>query len=262
MKKNILDNEKYYQKIKSLNQKHYAGEISYYSKALIRRVEEKILSNLKNGSKILDLGCGSGRFSIGAAKLGFNVCGLDITQEAIDASIKRAHEEHLDNVEFFCGDMTTIPFNDDEFDFVFCPRFSINAVATLEKRKQAVKEMLRVVKNGGIVHIESFNKLYLGKGILFLLKNILRDLFRYFKVLVCKLFNKNYVGLLPGDIVYEANKVKGASIGYAHLPTFIELKKMIPTGFKYKMYSIPQIKSGRMDIFKYFRYSIWIFIKK
>ncbi|MBU1149122.1 class I SAM-dependent methyltransferase, partial [Patescibacteria group bacterium] len=67
----------YYNKIKKLNIEHYAGEISYYTKAELRKVEIKILMSLKRGAKILDLGCGAGRFSIGAGQLGFNVIGID-----------------------------------------------------------------------------------------------------------------------------------------------------------------------------------------
>jgi ubiquinone/menaquinone biosynthesis C-methylase UbiE len=262
-RKESLISEAYYQRIKCLNIRHYAGEIGYYSKAAMRPAEESILSTLKKGSVVLDLGCGSGRFSIGAAKKGFAVTGLDITQEAIDASSARAKNENLQNVTFVCGDMTEIPFDSNFFDYVFCPRFSINAVATVEKQKRAVSEMIRVVKNGGVVHIESFNKFYLGNGLYMPLHNFFVDIWRHIKMAVCKISGTVYEGLLPGDIIYKANKTAEASVGYAHLPTFIELKRLIPNGYCYKMYSIPQIiGKKKFDVFKYFRYSIWIFITK
>lgn len=58
----------YYEKIKNLNIAHYSGEVSYYTSAPIRNVEKKLLDNLPADSSLLDLGCGSGRFSIEAAK--------------------------------------------------------------------------------------------------------------------------------------------------------------------------------------------------
>lgn len=256
-----MDKEQYYRSIKSLNMRHYAGEVSYYSTAPLRSAEKAILSNLPHGSKILDLGCGSGRFSVGAAELGFNVTGVDITPEAIQAAKNRAKDSNTPNAYFLVGDMTELPFKDEEFDYVFCPRFSINAVATIDKRKQAIKEMSRVVKSDGTVFVESFNKFYCGSGPVMPLINIIRDFFRYAKLLIYKTIHKPYMGLLPGDIVYRANKVESASDGFAHLPTVFELKTWIPDNKKYIFLSIPQITRGiKRDILKFIRYSIWIVI--
>lgn len=63
--------------------------------------------------------------------------------------------------------MTNLFFKDKGFDYVFCPRFSINAVATFSQREKAIEEMLRIVKDDGIVFIESFNKFYLAKELFF-----------------------------------------------------------------------------------------------
>lgn len=256
-----MDNESYYKKIKNLNIQHYTGEVPYYSKAALRLVEEIILTNLPRESKILDLGCGSGRFSMGATKLGFNVTGVDITPESVRAAQRRAEDSGITNVQFLVGDMTELPFKNGEFDYVFCPHFSINAVATIEKRKKAIKEMTRVVKPDGLVFVESFNKFYCGTGPILPLANIIRDSFRHIKMFLCKLVNKPYGSLLPGDITYKANKVDGASDGYAHLPTIFEIKTWIPNGKKYVFLSIPQItKRIKNDLLKHIRYSIWIVI--
>lgn len=257
-----IDSKEYYDKIKKLNIEHYAGEVSYYTQAPVRKVEQIILSKLKPVSSILDLGCGSGRFSIGAAQMGFNVTGVDITPEAINAAKQKAEKLGVKNINFLVGDMTNLPFQNKSFDYVFCPRFSINAVATFSQRKKAVEEMLRVVKDDGTVFIESFNKLYLGRGIVFFSKNIMRDVGGYFAILYAWLKNKKYYGLLPGDIVYESNKVKTASKGYAHLSTVFELTRLTPKDIDLKFYSIPQIQGKRFDLFKFFRYSIWLFLKK
>lgn len=254
----------YYRKIKNLNISHYAGEVPYYTQAPLREVERKLLTSLPKQSKILDLGCGSGRFSIGAAQIGHNVTGMDITPEAISAATEKAKKLNLNNVHFLVGDMTDIPLENNEFDYVFCPRFSINAVATFEKRKRAIGEMIRVVKPERVVYIESFNKLYLGKGPVLPLKNLLGDFLKHISMFWHHLVGKEYKDLLPGDIVYKSNKVVGASEGYAHLPTIFELKKLLPKDVAYEFYSIPQILNKRksFDLVKYFRYSMWIVLKK
>lgn len=263
IKVEIVNQKNYYNNIKKLNIAHYAGEVSYYSKASLRNVEKKILNKLKSGANILDLGCGSGRFSIGAAQMGFNVIGVDITPQSVEAATQRAKQLNLVNVSFLSEDMINLSFQDKSFNYVFCPRFSINAVATFSQRKKAIEEMLRVVKDKGTVFVESFNRFYLGKGIIFLLKNIIRDFWRYLFLLYCYLAKKPYTGLLPGDIIYKSNKVIGAPKGYAHLPNIFELIRLIPKNAEFKFYSIPQItQNRRFDFIKFFRYSIWIFITK
>jgi ubiquinone/menaquinone biosynthesis C-methylase UbiE len=262
----MANDEVYYDRIKKFNIVHYAGETSYYTKAPLRQAEVALLDTLPRGAMVLDLGCGSERFSVGAALRGFNVTGLDITPKAIEAARKKASEEGTRNVTFIEGDMTSIPFPENTFDYVFCPRFVINAVATSAKREKAVTEMLRVIKPTGFVFIESFNKLYFGRGPIAPLENVLRDGWRRFIIIGCGLLGKHYAGLLPGDITYKNNKVPGASDGYAHLPTIFELRSMIPRegGIAARFQSIPQI-TGRikgLDLFKYFRYSIWVTLKK
>lgn len=262
----MTDDETYYDRIKKFNIVHYAGEISYYTEAPLRPAEVALLSKLPQGATILDLGCGSGRFSVGAALHGFNVTGMDITPKAIEAARKKALADGAQHVVFVEGDMTSIPFPEQTFDYVFCPRFVINAVATSTKREKAVREMLRVAKPTGVVFIESFNKLYLGRGPFTPLGNILKDGWRRLIMIGYSGLGKKYMGLLPGDITYKNNKVAGAPDGYAHLPTIFELRRMIPekNGVVVHFQSIPQV-TGRIkgiDLLKYFRYSIWITLKK
>ena len=175
------------------------------------------------------------------------------------AAQDRAITSNLTNVHFVIGDMTSLPFKSGTFDYVFCPRFSINAVATIEKRRRAVAEMLRVVKPEGTVFIESFNKYYWGRGPVLPITNFIRDIGRSANMFSCRIFRRSYEGLLPGDIIYSANKVVGASEGYAHLPTIWEIRRWIPYGRRFKLFSIPQITGKvRWDVLKYVRYSIWV----
>lgn len=257
-------NDDYYQRIKDLNISHYSGEVSYYTQASLRNVEKKLLTSIPKHSKILDVGCGSGRFAIGAAQIGHDVTGIDIAPAAIVAATKKAKKLNLGNVNFLVKDMTNIPFKNNEFNYIFCPRFSINAIATFEKRKRAIEEMIRVVKPGGAVYVESFNKLYFGQGPILPLKNLFSDLLKYSLIFWCRVANRKYTGFLPGDIIYKSNKVIGAPEGYAHLPTIFELNKISPKNVARKFYSIPQILNQQksFNLINYFRYSIWIFLRK
>jgi len=247
----------YYQKVKELNIAHYSGEVPYYVNAALRPSEESLLKRLVPGSRILDLGCGAGRFSLGAAQNGFRVTGVDITPNSIEAAKQKAVKLGLSNAVFQVGDMTELNFADGTFDYVICPRFSINAVATFKRRTHAVREMIRIAQRE--IFIESFNKFYLGRGLLFFLRGVLRDFLRHTS------FASEHAGLrlLPGDILYEATKVSGAPLGYAHIPTPFELARLVPYGVKFKFYSDPQMQQRlRHDSLKFLRYSLWLHIKK
>jgi len=246
--------DKYYQKIKSLNVIHYAGEVSYYSVADLRPAERAFLAQLPKGAQILDIGCGSGRFSVNAAKLGFKVTGIDITPAAIEACQRRAKEAGMKDITFKVADITDMRLS-EQFDYVFCPRFVINAIAANERRRIAIENMYAMCRPGGRIFIESFNILYLGQGPWKPLSNVVRAVWRSVHIAWAKLFQRPYDGLFPGDITYPANKAQGASDGYAHLPSILEIKSYLKSGRTQSIYEV--IGTMRKDWLKPFRYSIW-----
>ena len=70
---------------------------------------EKILS-LKPEQKLLDLCCGTGRYSLALAQRGFAVTGLDLSSSLIDFAKKRSKELGV-KVDFIVRDMRNIPFS-------------------------------------------------------------------------------------------------------------------------------------------------------
>ena len=74
-------------------------------------------SRVSRGAKVLDLGCGTGRFSLPMAKvLGFDVTGADSSTEML----AKAKEKDIDSeVSWILADATALTFPDDVFDVVF-----------------------------------------------------------------------------------------------------------------------------------------------
>ncbi len=62
------------------------------------------LSGIRKGAKVLDLCCGIGRHSVELARRGFNVIGVDLTEEYIDKARRKARAQGL-NVQFIRDDM-------------------------------------------------------------------------------------------------------------------------------------------------------------
>jgi SAM-dependent methyltransferase len=56
---------------------------------------------------VLDLGCGTGRWSVELARRGWRVVGIDVVPKAIESARQRAQEAGVD-VAFFRGDVTRL----------------------------------------------------------------------------------------------------------------------------------------------------------
>ncbi len=95
--------------------------------------------HVTSGTRILDVGCGSG-FALGlAASRGAHVAGLDASSALLDIARARTPDADLR-----LGDMNALPWDDDTFDVVT----SFNAIwAGCET---AVAEAARVLKPGGM----------------------------------------------------------------------------------------------------------------
>lgn len=96
--------------------------------------------------KILDVGCGSGFFTILLAKQGHQVTGIDITPEMVENAVRLAKEEQAE-CSFQVMDAENLQFADEAFDAVI----SRNLTWTLPDVEQAYREWNRVLKKGGIL---------------------------------------------------------------------------------------------------------------
>lgn len=72
-----------------------------------------------NGKTVLDAGCGSGEFLAHLASRGFECCGIDVSEEAVELLYNRFKDNRL--VSVFAMDMATAnTFFTPHFDFVTC----------------------------------------------------------------------------------------------------------------------------------------------
>ena len=103
---------------------------------------------IKNGLKILDLGCGDGTTALPEARLGADVLGVDIAKNLVEAGNKRAKEQGLTNCKFQEGDASNLEeLKDHTFDLVV----SIFGAMFAPKPFDVAREMVRVSRPGGRV---------------------------------------------------------------------------------------------------------------
>ena len=73
---------------------------------------------LVRGKRVLDLGCGDGRFALGVAPFAASVEGLDPDAEAIAEAKKTTRKSRVRNVRFSVGAAQHLPYADGAFDVV------------------------------------------------------------------------------------------------------------------------------------------------
>ena len=107
----------------------------------------------KAGS-VLELGCGTARFSKRLAESGFRVRAVDPSAQMIQIAAEKCKD--LDNVTFAQEQGAVLSSGDCTFDLVFTIRVT-NQTESKEYALRMVREMIRVAKPGGLILIEFAN---------------------------------------------------------------------------------------------------------
>ncbi len=116
-----------------------------YSPEKVKFWLEKLtgLGGMERGSRILDVGCGTGRFSLPLAEdLSCRVCGLDASRGMLEAA-KRKPRAHL--CEWVHADAGDLPFEDGTFDICLLSM----VIHHVSDQERSLKEAHRVLVSGG-----------------------------------------------------------------------------------------------------------------
>lgn len=138
---------------------------SYFNEAnlfMIHQRERRLLDTFGrfkitsfSDRKILDVGCGGGGLLRELVKYGArpeNLYGIDLLEERIEEA------KYLSpNIDFRCGDASSLPYNDGFFDIV--TQFTLfTSILDITMKKRIALEMLRLLKSDGIIIWYDFHK--------------------------------------------------------------------------------------------------------
>lgn len=127
--------------------------------AVIREVREshwRELVHVPAGGTVLDAGCGNGDYTRLALRHGARVWAFDLSPGMVAATERRLAAAGLEPKEVRVASVVDIPYPDDRFDVVLC--FAVIDHVPDEHRLDAVRELVRVLKPGGTLYINTPNK--------------------------------------------------------------------------------------------------------
>jgi ubiquinone/menaquinone biosynthesis C-methylase UbiE len=103
-----------------------AKRFSQGGQLIDRREKRAVLNALApvEGREILEIACGTGRFTTMLAEQGADIVAIDISDAMLHQGREKALQNGVsDHLEFILGDAARLPFPDDHFDTVFAMRF-------------------------------------------------------------------------------------------------------------------------------------------
>ena len=107
------------------------------------------------GEPVLELACGSGRLTVPLAEKGFDIKGLDISDEMLALAKEKAAKQNIKlNVEK--GDMTDFDLG-EKFNLIFIPAQSLSHLYTLEQIEKCFACVREHLTDNGRFLIELFN---------------------------------------------------------------------------------------------------------
>jgi ubiquinone/menaquinone biosynthesis C-methylase UbiE len=112
-----------------------------YSRKQLDRWLDRLLPEQAGGLRLLDVGCGTGHHMARLARRGFEVAGVDGSEDML----KHARANNP-GAEIRRADVEQLPFADASFDYIVC----IEVLRYLPDSSRALREMARVLRPGGV----------------------------------------------------------------------------------------------------------------
>ena len=171
---------------------------------------------VKNGDKVLDIGCGNGRFLYALQNKKAEYYGIDSSEEMIE----RAREKFPD-AEFLRADALDLPFENNSFDKIISMAV-LHHIPSNDLRSDFMREAYRVLKKDGFLILTVWNLWNHKKPLALLLK--------YFAL---KIISRSKLDFK--DVYYPWKDQEGniTADRYVHCFTASELKNLAESaGFK------------------------------
>jgi len=182
-----------------------------------------LFENLKEREKVLDLGCGNGRWYKVFRQKKVNYFGLDNSEKLIEIA-----KEKFPDAKFFVGDALNLPFENNFFDKVYSIAL-LHHIPSEYFREKLLKEAKRVLKPGGILILTCWRI------------HRLREIFFLLKYTVLKLVGKSKLDFKDFFLPWGKKMLR-----YYHFFSKRELENLVKkVGFEILESGVVKNKSGK-----------------
>jgi ubiquinone/menaquinone biosynthesis C-methylase UbiE len=135
---------------------HYLKAVKRNSEETFEGVDANVFNYLKDvlpknlhSKKVLDIGCGDGRWAEYFSTLGAEVVGVDKSPAMVNQAKEKIKRKNLKTIDIIQGDMLNLPLKQNSIDVAFSS-FSMMYFQNLEK---VLLEAGKTVKPGGKIYI-------------------------------------------------------------------------------------------------------------
>lgn len=113
----------------------------------------KQLIDIESGMRVLEIGSGTGIYSIPFARQGCIVTGIDISDEMLEIARQKVIDQQL-NLDFIHMDANALHFSEHTFDRIY----SMGVLDFVDDLEHAFEQAYRVLKPGGKISIAVVNR--------------------------------------------------------------------------------------------------------
>lgn len=185
--------------IKAWNRESGNWRGGHYTLDLLLRLEPR-----RGMGRLLDAGCGGGKYTLPLAMRGFDVVAADVSPGILRTAKERSTGRKLD-IAFMAANICQMPFQDASFDVIWC--YGVLQHLLLKERQSAVDEFRRLLKQGGTLFLEVMGEDDMRYGG----SEVERNTFSRKNGIIYHYFNKTELGeLLDGFAynIFESRKEK------------------------------------------------------
>ncbi len=129
--------------IKAWNKEYKSWNGGHYSLGVLEHYCKK--------GRLLDAGCGGGKYTLPLRMRGFDVVAVDVSLNALKMTGERSASLDLD-IGLLAANVYQMPFAAESFDIIWC--YGVLQHLLLKERESAISEFMRLLRKDGLLFIE------------------------------------------------------------------------------------------------------------